>query len=201
MGGAPDPAWRVGESVPWSVAWSGEQDFGLRKSVLFPGMIELTQAERPGRGVPIFGAMHVDRQRRGLAEQLCHVCGAPTPPRDRWIFPAASGGMVTLAEGGERYGGHVPPVHEACARRAQRQCPHLKMAMARPVACPAEEGRLIWRTDVVPGMEKLAQSFPAGVEVVMSCYRLYGEAFSRKVARLRREEAARGRTAGRPSGS
>ena len=24
--------------------------------------------------------------------------------------------------------------------------------MARPVACPADEGRLIWRTDVVPGI-------------------------------------------------
>ena len=193
MGGSAEPVWRVGESVPWSVAWSGEQAFDLRNSTLFPGMIELTQAERPGTGVPIFGAMHVDRARRGLAEHLCHVCGQPTSPRDRWIFPVHSGGMVTLADGTERYGGNVPPVHGACARRAQRQCPHLKTAMARPVACPADAGRLIWRTDVVPGMEKLAQSFPPGLEVVMSCYRLYGEAFSRKVARLRREEAARGR--------
>ena len=193
MGEPVEPVWRVGENVPWSVAWSGEQAFRLQKSVLFPGMIELSQAERPGEGVPIFGAVHVDRQRRGLAEHLCHVCGQPTLARDRWIFPVASGGMVTLAEGGERYGGNVPPVHEACARRAQRQCPHLRAAMARPVACPADEGRLIWRTDVVPGMEQLAKSFPMGLEVVMSCYRLYGEAFSRKVARLRREEAARGR--------
>jgi ferredoxin len=189
------PVWRVGENVPWSVAWSGEGAFRLQTSVLFPGMVELSQAERPGEGAPIFGAVHVDRQRRGLAEHLCHVCGQPTPVRDRWIFPVASGGMVTLADGGERYGGNVPPVHEACARRAQRQCPHLRAAMARPVACPADEGRLIWRTDVVPGMEQLAKSFPVGVEVVMSCYRLYGEAFSRKVVRLRREEAARGRKA------
>lgn len=193
MGEPAEPVWRVGESVPWLVAWSGEQAFELQKSVLFPGMIELSQAERPGEGVPIFGAVHVNRQRRGLAQHLCHVCGQPTPARDRWIFPAASGGMVTMAEGGERYGGNVPPVHEACARRARRQCPHLKAAMARPIACPADEGRLIWRTDVVPGMEQLAKSFPVGLDVVMSCYRLYGEAFSRKVARLRREEAARGR--------
>jgi ferredoxin len=193
VGGSTEPVWRVGESVPWSVAWSGEQAFDLQKSVLFPGMIELTQAERPGTGIPIFGAMHVDRARRGLSQHLCHVCGQPTSARDRFIFPVHSGGMVTLADGTERYGGNVPPVHGACARRAQRQCPHLKTAMARPVACPADEGRLVWRTDVVPGMEKLAQSFPPGLEVVMSCYRLYGAAFSRKVARLRREEAARGR--------
>ena len=185
------PVWRVGESVPWSVAWSGEQEFRLQKSTTFPGMIEVTQVERPGVGVPVFGAVHVDRQRRGLAQHLCHVCGQPTPPRDRWIFPVASGGMVTMADGSERYGGNVAPVHGACARRAQRQCPHLKAAFARPVACPADEGRLIWRTDVVPGMEALARSFPVGLGVVMSCYRLYGEAFSRKVARLRREDAAR----------
>ncbi|MFI4964729.1 MAG: hypothetical protein ACHP9T_05105 [Caulobacterales bacterium] len=192
MGDAGQAVWRVGESVPWSVAWSGEQEFRLQPSATFPGMIEVTQAERPGVGVPIFGAVHVDRQRRSLAQHLCHVCGRPTSPRDRWIFPVASGGMVTLADGTERYGGNVAPVHGACARRAQRQCPHLKAAFARPVACPADEGRLIWRTDVAPGMEKLARSFPPGLEVVMACYRLYGEAFSRKVARLRREEAARG---------
>jgi hypothetical protein len=193
VGEGAEPVWRVGETVPWSVAWSGEQAFELRKSTIFPGMIELTQAERPGAGIPLFAAVHVDRQRRSLAHHLCHVCGEPTPPRDRWIFPVASGGMVDMGDGTERYGGNVAPVHGACAGRAQRQCPHLKAAFARPVACPADEGRLIWRTDVVPGMEKLAQSFPAGLEVVMSCYRLYGEAFSRKIARLRREEAARGR--------
>jgi len=190
---APATVWRVGESVPWSVAWSGEQEFRLQPSATFPGMIEVSQAERPGVGVPVFGAVHVDRQRRGLAGHLCHVCGEPTEPRDRWIFPAASGGMVDMGDGTERYGCNVAPVHGACARRAQRQCPHLKAAFARPVACPADEGRLIWRTDIVPGMEKLAQSFPPGVEPVVACYRLYGEAFSRKVARLRREEAAKGR--------
>jgi hypothetical protein len=188
---APEPVWRVGESVPWSVAWSEEQSFRLQRSTLFPGMTEVTQAERPGVGRPLFAAVHVDRQRRGMAGHLCHVCGEPTPPRDRWIFPVASGGMVTMDDGSERYGGNVPPVHIACAQRAQRQCPHLRKAMARPVACPADEGRLIWRTDVVPGMEALARSLPPGLEVVFSCYRLYGEAFSRKVARLRREEVAR----------
>jgi hypothetical protein len=190
MGGAPGP-WRVGESVPWSVAWSGEKAFRLQPSTIFPGMIEVSQVERPGEGVPIFRGVHVDRQRRAMANNLCHVCGEPTPAHDRWIFPVASGGMVTLADGTERYGSHVPPLHAACARRAQHQCPNLKAAMARPVACPADEGRLIWRTDVVPGMEELAKTFPPGVEVVMSCYRLWGEAFSRKVARLRRGEASR----------
>lgn len=186
-----ETAWRVGESVPWSVAWSGEQSFRLQPSTLFPGMTEVSQVDRPGEGRPLFAAVHVDRQRRGMAEHLCHICGQPTPPADRWIFPMASGGMVTMADGEQRYGGHVPPVHLACARRAQRQCPHLSKTLAQPVACPADEGRLIYRTDVVPGMEELAKSLPPGLEVVLSCYRLYGAAFSRKVARLRRAEAAR----------
>jgi hypothetical protein len=190
MSGA-GPDWRVGETVPWSVAWSGEVEFRLQPSRLFPGMTELTQAERPGVGAPMFAAVHVDRQRRGLADHLCHVCGQPTPAKDRWIFPTFSGGMVPMGDGAERYGAHVPPMHMACARRAQRQCPNLKAALARPVACPADAGRLVWRTDVVPGMEALASSLPAGLEVVMSCYRLFGEAFSRKLARLRREEARR----------
>ena len=51
MGDAPEPVWRVGESVPRSVAWSGEQDFQLQKSAPFPGMIEVTprKVARPRR--------------------------------------------------------------------------------------------------------------------------------------------------------
>jgi hypothetical protein len=184
-------SWQVGEAVPWSVAWSGEQEFRLQPSATFPGMIEVTQAERPGQGIPLFGALHVDRHRRAMAQHLCHICGEPTPPRDRWIFPLQSGGMVTLLDGSQRYGAQVPPMHSACVRRAQRQCPQLRGDRARPTSCTADEGRLIWRTDVAPGMEKLAQSFPPGVEPVVSCYRLYGEAFSRRMARLRRDEVAR----------
>src|SRR4051812_21600275 len=80
--------WRIGQNVPWAVAWTGEQAFALRPSEAFAGMTK---------------------------------------------------------------------------------------------------GRIIYRTDVTPGMEALAKTFPAGLEVVFSCYCLFGADFSRQVERLRQE--------------
>lgn len=183
--------WRVGETAPFTVAWSEEVGFGLQPSTVFPGMTELTQVERPGEGVPMFAVQHVVRHRLGMAHQLCHVCGRPTPRRDRWLFPLHSGGPVTLADGSVRYGGNVPPVHLECAKRAQRLCPHLKGAAAQPVAFPKDEGRLVPRTDVTPDMEAVARTLPPGLDVVLTCYRLHGEAFSRTVERLRQTALSR----------
>ncbi|MGI9168642.1 MAG: hypothetical protein ACR2FH_00500 [Caulobacteraceae bacterium] len=179
------PPWRIGESVPWSVAWSGETAFALRPSRDFPGMTEVGQVERPGVGEPLFAAVHVDRHRRGMVGHLCHVCGRPTARHDRWMFPVASGGFVTLHDGTLGYGCNVPPLHRACARLAAARCPHLTRLAEAPTPCPAEAGRLIYRTDVPPGMEALAATFPPGLEVVFSCYRLFGPAFTRRVQRLR----------------
>jgi hypothetical protein len=123
--------------------------------------------------------VHVTRQRLGMAAHLCHVCGRPTPRRDRYLFPVQSGGFVKLADGAVRYGGNVPPVHLACASKAQRLCPHLSGTPGPPVPFPRDEGRLVQRTDVVPGMEALAKTLPAGLEIVFSCYRLYGPVFTR----------------------
>jgi hypothetical protein len=176
--------WIVGVNVPWTVAWSAERDFVLRDSVLFPGKIEVGQIETPGMGSPLFAMNHVDRQRRGLALHLCHMCGEPTTPDDRVIFPAVSGGFVTMADGTRQYGGNVPPVHRACAERSRRQCPHLRRLSAEAVDYPAEEPRLIPRTDVPPGMEELAVQLRPGQEVVFACYRLFGPEFSRTVERL-----------------
>src|ERR1019366_6743856 len=80
------PPWRIGETVAWSTAWSRETAFALRPSVIFPGMTEVSQIDRQGMGDPNFAAVHVDRQRRGLADHLCHVCGGRTSPDDRWMF-------------------------------------------------------------------------------------------------------------------
>ncbi len=183
--------WRIGDNVPWSVSWTGEQSFDLKPSRDFPGLTDLVQAQRPGVGTPVFAAVHVTRQRMGMATHLCHVCGRPTPRRDRYLFPVQSGGFVTLANGATRYGGNVPPLHLACARKAQHLCPHLSGFLAPPVAFPRDEGRLVQRTDVVPGMEALAKTLPAGLDIVFSCYRLFGPEFTRHVERLRREREAR----------
>jgi hypothetical protein len=149
--------------------------------------MDLVQEQRPGVGSPVFAVVHVTRQRLGMAGHLCHVCGKPTPKRDRYLFPVQSGGFVTMADGSIRYGGNVPPVHLACAMKAQRLCPHLSGSFASPVAFPSDEGRLIQRTDVVPGMEALAKTLPLGLKVVFSCYRLFGSGFTRRVERMRRE--------------
>jgi len=171
--------------VPWSVAWSAEQSFRLQPSRDFPGMVELDQVQARGQGEPCFAAIHVTRQRRGMIELLCHVCGKPTTPDDRYIFPVASGGLVTLLDGTRQYGCNVPPMHHACAHRAAETCPHLAKVREQPLRCSEDEGRLIHRTDVTPGLEGLVGSLPPGVEVVFSCYRLYGAAFTAEVTRAR----------------
>lgn len=177
---APSNPWIIGETVPWSVAWSGEIEFALRQDLDFPGYVELVQEHAPGDGRPLFAANNVTRNRRGLIEHQCHVCGRATKSWDRWLFPLQSGGMVDLGDGEQRYGGNVPPTHRACA--------DLSKQFAAPVRFPKDdEGRMIPRTDVVPGMEEIATRLPRGVPVVLSCYRLHGPRFSRVVSKLRAE--------------
>jgi len=175
------------KDVPWSVAWSGEQAFRLQPSADFPGMVELDQKQDIGAGEPLFATINVTRQRRGLADLLCHVCGKATDPHDRYIFPTASGGLVTLHDGTEQYGCNVPPMHRACAVRARHACPHLAKIDEPPLRCARDTGRLIQRTDVTPGLEALAAQLPPGQEVVLSCYRLYGPEFTAKVVKARRD--------------
>ena len=188
MGDSQDSVWIVGETVPWSVAWSGETGFDLRPDGDFARYVELVQKSAPGQGRPLFAANHVTRNRQGLIGHLCHVCGSPTKSWDRWLFPLQTGGMVGLGDGRTLYGGNVPPVHKACADRAARLCPHLSRQYAVPVRFPKDdEGRMVPRTDVVPGMEDLASRLPPGLPVVLSCYRLHGPRFSRLVSKLRTE--------------
>jgi hypothetical protein len=179
--------------VPWSVAWTGEQAFRLQPSADFPGATELDQQQAIGVGEPLFATIHVTRQRRGLADMICHVCGKPTTSHDRWIFPTASGGLVTLHDGTEQYGCNVPPMHRACAVRARYACPHLQKIDEPPLRCTRDGGRLIQRTDVTPGLEALAAQLPGGQEVVLSCYRLYGPEFTAKVVKARADWAAAAR--------
>ncbi len=183
------PEWRVGENVPWSVSWTGEQSFSLEMSEDFPGFVDLVQAQQPGLGAPKFAALHVTRHRMGMAQHLCHVCGKRTLKGDRYIFPVQSGGFVTTPDESMRYAGNVPPVHRTCARRAQQLCPHLSHSFSLPVPYPSEETRLMQRTDIVPGMEELAKTLPGNLKIVYTCYRLFGPRFTRQVEKLRRETA------------
>jgi hypothetical protein len=177
--------WRIGENVPWTVAWTGEERFNLAPSAHFPGLTDLVQAQCPGVGTPKFAAMHVTRHRMGMADHVCHVCGKPTLKRDRYIFPVQSGGFVIMPDESERYAGNVPPVHLRCAKRAQKLCPHLSHTYADPVPYPAEESRLMQRTDVIPGMEDIAKNLPKNLKIVFTCYRLYGPRFTASVQKRR----------------
>ena len=175
--------------IPWSVSWTGEQAFRVQPSRDFPGMLELDQRHAPGVGEPVFAVMHVSRQRRAVADLLCHVCGQPTSSHDRFIFPTASGGLVTLQDGSQQYGCNVPPMHRACSARARASCPHLLRVNEPPLRCGRDTGRLISRTDLTPGLEALARELPSNANVVFSCYRLFGADFTAKVMQARADWA------------
>lgn len=189
----------IGVDAPWSVAWSSEMAFRVIPSRDFPGLLEVDQKQSIGEGEPVFAMVHVTRQRRGMVDFICHVCGRRTWPDNRYIFPAASGGMVTLHDGTQQYGLNVPPMHLECAGRAAAACPHLLKVDEPPLKCTLDPGRLIHRTDVVPGMEGVAKTLPPGAEVVFACYRLYGPAFTAQVQAARQawEAEARARRAER----
>ena len=179
--------WVIGENVPWSVAWTGEASFRVVDSVDFPGFKEVDQRQQPGEGTPVFSTMHVTRQRRGMFQHLCHVCGEPTPANDRFLFPLESGGMVAMGDGAFRYGGSVPPVHGACGETARARCPHLRGFKGVAVPFPILEGRMIYRTDVVPGLEALARDLPQGEPIILTCYRLHEAEFTDTVLALQTE--------------
>ncbi|MDB5482380.1 MAG: hypothetical protein JWO83_3433 [Caulobacteraceae bacterium] len=177
--------WRIGDNVAWSSAWSAETGFALRASADFPGMLEVSQVDRQGQGEPLFAAVHVDRQRRGIVDGRCHVCGVRTDMGDRWMCPVASGGFVTLHDGRRGFGCNVPPLHGACAGLAAARCPHLGRLVEAPTPWPDEEGRVIQRTDVPPGMEALAATLPRDREIIYSCYRLFSPDVADRIAALR----------------
>lgn len=184
------PTWKIGETVPWSVSWTGEDTYELHPSQAFPGRADLVQASHPGLGTPRFAAVHLTRQRQGMLGQLCHVCGRRTLARDRYIFPVESGGFVAVGDT-MRYAGTVPPVHLACGRKARRLCPHLGHALAEPVAFPSEPTTLVPHPGVPAGMEALAATLPPGLPIVYSCLRIYGPRFSRQVERWRKDRGGR----------
>jgi hypothetical protein len=189
MTGPAPPSWIAGDTVPWTVSWTGEETFDLKDSQDFLGLVDLVQLDRPGVGRPKFNALHVTRLRIGISQHICHVCGRPTLRTDRYLLPVQSGGFVAVGDEPFRYAANVPPLHLRCARRAQRLCPHLGRATIPPVAYPGEESWLVPRRDVVEGMEALAKTLPRNLPVVFSCMRLFGPRFSRKIRTLREAHA------------
>lgn len=180
----PPGAWRIGETVPWVVAWSGESRFRLQPSRAFVGYRELVQLDAPGVGAPMFRGMHLGRQRQGLVNDLCQVCGRPTPPRDRYIFPAVAGRFFAQKDGTLRYGSNMPPLHLRCAERAQRLCPAVKAAASRPLPLPKNEGEFVPQLTVPAGLEAAAPQLPQGEPIVFSYYLMQSLSFTRQVQRM-----------------
>ena len=166
-------------------------EFRLEPSAVFPGQAEVVQLEAPGEGKPVLDGMHLLRQRRGVLQNLCHVCGRPTPRHDRYIFPISTGGFTVLADGSERYATQVPPVHLACARRAQAACPHLRRRYDQATRFPDKPGVVVFDANPPAHMEALAASLPPGGPVAFAYVRVHTAAFSRLVARLRRNAEGR----------
>ena len=61
--------WRIGENVPWSVAWSAEREFSLQMSDDFPSLLEGVQTERQGEGAGNVPPVHLKCAKIG--RKLC----------------------------------------------------------------------------------------------------------------------------------
>ena len=176
--------WRIGVNIPWVVPWSAEETFSFRKSPHFPGLLELTQAERPGEGRPAASGMNIMRQRRGVVEFRCHVCGELTTPDDRFLFPVVTGAFLKI-RGGVRYVSHLPPTHGDCAARAQTLCPHLRSRYAQPIAFPQDKGFVAPERSLPENLRHIVAQVGAPGPLAYGYYRIFGEGFTRVVRRLR----------------
>lgn len=177
--------WRIGVNVPWVAAWSAESKFRLRPSRTFPGSMELEQRVQPGVGTPMLSGMNMERQRLGIMEHRCHVCGEPTPEADRYLFPAVTGTFVQFKGRVRRYASHMPPTHQVCAEHAMTACPHLRSRYASPIRYPRDHGEIRPETSLPSGLEFLGGQLPSRGSVVFGFYRVFDEEFSRAVQLLR----------------
>lgn len=110
----------IGLTVPWNASWTGEDYYEIRNCRWAGGKPAVWSPHRPGDGKPIFAKPHMVRQRRSIAEYRCTVCGEKTPAYDRWWF-----GLGNIIESGW-FATTEAPVHEQCAAKALRLCPHLR---------------------------------------------------------------------------
>ena len=114
-------------AVPWTVSWSGEEEFFLGPCPQF-GRPAIRQVSAPGVGKPLFGKPHMDRQRSAMARCLCDLCGKPLKratkvglSHARPMPHGAEGWAVLQVE---------PLLHRACALESMRFCPSLKTQLA-----------------------------------------------------------------------
>jgi hypothetical protein len=131
----------IGRDVPWVTRWSSEVLLGARPCPMLQGRVALHQKALPGHGRPIFSENHFNRQRLSVQRMLCPMCGAPTPPDDRWTQTGVYVAAAALRAKGLSHllpptaalpddqrvlnTGAIAPCHRACAELALQRCPHL----------------------------------------------------------------------------
>lgn len=131
---------KVGVDVPWVTSWTEEPIIGVRPCPTVGGRPALVQVSNAGYGKPQYSKNHLVRQRQTVLHMLCPMCGAPTPPEDRWTQVARLTPAGLLRRAGKAAGltrdvedrqvvldaGSIAPLHRRCVDRSLRYCPHLK---------------------------------------------------------------------------
>lgn len=127
--------------VPYITQWSSEEPAPVRP-VQRHGRLAFADERRmdrdsagvlwrripstPGRGKPVFGAVHAIRQRTAMAALRCQVCAGPAD-RNRhgtlWLVGEDAEEPGSWPQGMETM---HPPVCLPCAALSLRACPHLR---------------------------------------------------------------------------
>ena len=109
--------------VPYTVSWSSEDRFFVAPCQYF-GRLAICQPSSRGKGRPLFGKPHSQRQREAIALGLCDLCGKPLKSRTRVslsharpVGHGAEGLAILQVE---------PLLHRECAALSMRYCPSLR---------------------------------------------------------------------------
>jgi hypothetical protein len=73
--------------VPWTASWSAEERFYVAPCRFADGRRAICQEEAQGRGKPMFGKPHSQRQRQAIVEGLCDLCRKPLKSALAYRFP------------------------------------------------------------------------------------------------------------------
>lgn len=109
--------------VPFTVCWSDEAPMRLANDEACENRLAVCNLDAPGKGKPIFGKPHMQRQREAVVWGLCDLCGRHLKGRSK----------VSLSHASVRRGANglcvmqvEPLLHKDCAAKCLEFCPSLK---------------------------------------------------------------------------
>lgn len=129
--------------VPYIVLWSSEVvdspavragRHGIRLEGEKPyhrddsGVLWRPQPSTSGRGTPLFGKVHGQRQRNAIAGLLCQVCAAPADRDEQGVLWLVDEDLRALPRLPSRLATVHPPLCLPCARTSLALCPRLRTA-------------------------------------------------------------------------